>query len=118
MREHKSLFDGIDKITVLIYLALVLIGWISIYAAVYQEDHSSIFDISQNYGKQLIWIAIALFLAMIIILIDIKFFPAFSYLIYAVVILLLIAVLFKGAVVAGSKSWFQIGGFHIKKITA
>nr|HPK05807.1 rod shape-determining protein RodA [Bacteroidales bacterium] len=82
MREHKSLFDGIDKITVLIYLALVLIGWISIYAAVYQEDHSSIFDISQNYGKQLIWIAIALFLAMIIILIDIKFFPAFSYLIY------------------------------------
>lgn len=114
MREHKSLFDGIDKITVLIYLALVLIGWISIYAAVYQEDHSSIFDISQNYGKQLIWIAIALFLAMIIILIDIKFFPAFSYLIYAVVILLLIAVLFKGAVVAGSKSWFQIGGFALQ----
>jgi rod shape determining protein RodA len=51
---------------------------------------------------------------MIIILIDIKFFPAFSYLIYAVVILLLIAVLFKGAVVAGSKSWFQIGGFVLQ----
>ncbi|MGB4205476.1 MAG: rod shape-determining protein RodA [Bacteroidales bacterium] len=114
MRERNSLFAGIDKITVLIYLALVLIGWISIYAAVYQEDHSSIFDISQNYGKQLIWIAIALFLAMIILLIDIRFFPAFSYLIYAVVILLLIAVLFKGAVVAGSKSWFQIGGFALQ----
>ncbi|NLN94998.1 MAG: rod shape-determining protein RodA [Bacteroidales bacterium] len=114
MRERDSLFAGIDKITVLIYLALVLIGWISIYAAVYQEDHSSIFDISQNYGKQLIWIAIALFLAVIVVLVDIRFFPAFSYLIYIVVILLLIAVLFKGTVVAGSKSWFQIGGFALQ----
>lgn len=99
---------------ILIYLALVLIGWISIYAAVYQEEHSSIFDISQSYGKQLIWIGSSLLLALIILLIDIKFFPAFSYLIYALAILLLVAVLFKGAVVSGSKSWFQIGGFKLQ----
>lgn len=114
MREQRGIFTNIDKPTVLIYLALVLIGWISIYAAVYQEDHSSIFDLSQNYGKQLIWIITALVLAWIILLIDIKFFPAFSYLIYLLAILALVAVLFKGAVISGSKSWFQIGSFSLQ----
>lgn len=114
MREQKGIFTNIDKPTVLIYLALVLIGWISIYAAVFQEDHSSIFDLSQNYGKQLVWIITALVLALIILLIDIKFFPAFAYLIYLVAILALVAVLFKGAVISGSKSWFQIGSFSLQ----
>lgn len=114
MRNQQGIFTNIDWPTVLIYLALVLIGWISIYAAVYQEDHSSIFDISQNYGKQLIWILTALLLAGIVLLIDIKFFPAFAYLIYILSMLLLIAVLFRGAVISGSKSWFQIAGFALQ----
>lgn len=92
----------------------MLIGWVSIYAAVYQEEHSSIFDISQNYGKQLLWIVTALLIAGTVLLIDIKFFPAFAYIIYIAVILSLIAVLFKGSVVAGSKSWFQIGNFALQ----
>jgi len=114
VRNQQGIFTNIDWPTVLIYLALVLIGWISIYAAVYQEDHSSIFDISQNYGKQLIWILTALLLAGIVLLIDIKFFPAFAYLIYILSMLMLIAVLFRGAVVSGSKSWFQIAGFALQ----
>ncbi len=114
MRERKGLFTGIDRTIILIYLALVFTGWISIYSAVYQEEHSSIFDISQNYGKQLIWIAGSFLLAITILLIDIKFFPAFSYLIYVLAILALVAVLFKGAVISGSKSWFQIGSFALQ----
>jgi rod shape determining protein RodA len=114
LRDRQNVFSNIDWLTVLIFMALVLIGWISIYAAVYQEDHSSIFDISQNYGKQMLWIVSALLLAGIVLLIDIKFFPAFAYVIYAIAMLALVAVLFRGSVVAGSKSWFQIGGFALQ----
>lgn len=114
MRDQQGVFTNIDWTTAIIYLGLVLIGWISIYAAVYQEDHSSIFDISQNYGKQLIFILTAILLAGVVLLIDIKFFPAFAYLIYAIIMLTLVAVLFRGAVIAGSKSWFQVAGFSMQ----
>jgi len=111
MRSREAIFTYIDWTTVLIWLALMLIGWVSIYAAVYNEAHESIFDISQNYGKQLLWIATALLLAGIILLIDIKFFPAFAYVIYGLSVATLIVVLFMGSVISGSKSWFQIGPF-------
>jgi rod shape determining protein RodA len=114
MRSREAIFTYIDWTTVFIWLALMLIGWISIYAAVYNEAHESIFDISQNYGKQLLWIATAVLLAGIILLIDIKFFPAFAYIIYGLSIVTLVVVLFMGSVISGSKSWFQIGSFAIQ----
>ncbi len=114
MRERPGTLHNIDWLTVFIYLALTLIGWISVYAAVFNEDHSSIFTLSQNYGKQLVWIITAIVLAGTILLIDIKFFPAFAYVIYALAMLALVAVLFFGNVVAGSKSWFHIGDFALQ----
>lgn len=114
MREQKSILNNIDWVIVLLYLLLVFAGWINIYAAVYNEEHKSIFDISQAYGKQLIWIASSIVIALIILMIDAKFFSAFSYFIYAFHILLLVAVLLVGKEIAGSKSWFQIGSFAIQ----
>ncbi len=114
MRENKSIIANIDWTTVFLWLALALIGWFNIYAAVYDETHSSIFDISQRYGRQLLWIALAVVLAFVVLLIDAKFFIAFAWPIYVVVIIALIGVLMFGATVAGSKSWFQIGGFAIQ----
>jgi len=114
VRNQQGIFSNIDLPIVLIYLALVLVGWISIYAAVFQEDHSSIFDISQSYGKQLVWILTALLLAGIILLIDIRFFPAFAYLIYILAMLMLVAVLFRGMEISGHRSWFQIAGFNLQ----
>ena len=114
MREQKNIFHNIDWITVGIYLVLVFFGWFNIYAAVYSEEHSSILDFSMSYGKQMIWIACAIVLAMIIMMTDIKFFPAFSYFIYGGIIVLLIAVLLLGDVTSGSKSWFQIGSFKLQ----
>jgi rod shape determining protein RodA len=114
MREQKNIFHNIDWITVGIYLTLMLFGWFNIYAAVYSEEHSSIFDFSMSYGKQMIWITCAIVLAMIIMMTDIKFFPAFSYVIYGTIILMLIAVLLLGNVTSGSKSWFQIGSFKLQ----
>ncbi len=114
MRENNSVIANIDWTTVLLWLVLALIGWFNIYAAVYDESHSSIFDISQRYGKQMLWIALALVMAFVIMLIDAKFFLAFSYPIYILVNIALIGVLFVGSTIAGSKSWFQIGGFALQ----
>ncbi len=99
---------------VLLYLALVVIGWLNIYAAVYNENHNHIVDLTQKYGKQMVFILAAMFLAMGILIIDPKFFSQFAWFIYGFFILLLIVVIFMGRVVAGSKGWFAIGGFGIQ----
>lgn len=113
LRQNKF-WKNIDSVTILLYLALVIIGWLSIYSAVYDENHSSIFDIERNYGKQLIWIVTAFFIAFMIILIESKFYSVFSYGIYAVTLLLLVSVLFFGKYVNGSRSWFEIGSFRLQ----
>ena len=73
---------GVDKITVFTYVILVFMGWLNIYAAVYNEEHKNIFDMSQKYGKQLIWISSATVLAVIILFIDADFYTVFAYLFY------------------------------------
>ena len=99
---------------VTLYLILVFMGWINIYAAVYNDEHNSIMDITQSYGKQLLWIVTALALGMAVLITDTKFFTAFAYLIYGITILLLIVVLITGKEIAGSKSWFEIGSFALQ----
>lgn len=114
MKEQKGIFRHIDRTMVLLYISLVLMGWISIYAAVYNNEHSSILDLSQSYGKQMLWIGTAFVIALMIILTDAKFFNAFAYPIYIGTLLLLIVVLFLGKETSGAKSWFEIGGFKLQ----
>lgn len=114
MNRQSSLLRNIDWISVTLFIALVMIGWINIYAAVYDDSHSSILDISQKYGKQLLWIGAAFLLAFIILLTDSKFFTAFSFVIYGLIIGSLAAVLVLGTEVNGSRSWFELGGIRIQ----
>ncbi len=114
MKRKISLIKSIDWFTVFIFLLLVFFGWLNIYAAVYNEQHHNIFDLSQRYGKQLIWIIAAIFLAIIVFLIDEKFYFVFSYLIYGLSIISLILVLLIGKEIHGSKSWFEISRFNFQ----
>lgn len=114
MRERTGILQNIDWITVLIYLLLVLTGWVNIYAAVYNEDHNSMVDFSQRYGKQLVWIIASLVIAFVVIMIDAKFFSTFAYLIYGLSLISLAGVLFAGTEIAGSRSWFQFGSIAIQ----
>lgn len=114
MRDRTNILQNLDWVTILIYLLLVLIGWVSVYAAVYNEDHVSILDMDMNYGKQLIWILTSIFLAIVIVIIDAKFYSTFSILIYLLVMGMLVGVILFGKEIAGSKSWFQIGSFSLQ----
>lgn len=113
-RNENNIFYGVDRITVLIYIALVFMGWLNIYAAVYNEDHQSIFDTSQKYGKQLIWIGGAAVIAFSILLIDANFYTAFSYFFYGFLLVANVLVVFFGREIKGSRSWFGVGGFGIQ----
>ncbi len=109
MRRTTDIINNIDWISVLVYFTLVILGWFNIYAAVYNEEHGSIFDITQRYGKQLIWISVATIFIVAIFLIEGRFYEYFAYFIYFFVIFLLIAVLIFGTKVHGARSWFDIG---------
>lgn len=114
MRRQINIWQSIDWWTVLLYLILVLLGWINIYAAVFNEEHQNILDVSQRYGKQLIWIGAALVIGIIIIVIDSEFYSFFAYIIYGIMILLLFAVLVFGREVNGARSWFELAGIRIQ----
>jgi rod shape determining protein RodA len=113
-RNENTLFYGIDRLTILVYITLVIMGWLNIYAAVYDEEHGNIFDTTQKYGKQLIWIGGATVIAFSILLIDANFYTAFAYIFYGLFIAANILVIFFGREIKGSKSWFGIGGFGIQ----
>ena len=112
-RPH-NLLTNIDWISILLYTILVLMGWLNIYAATYDESHSSILDFSQRYGKQLVWIAAAFGIGFIILLTDSKFFTAFSMIIYGGMILLLVLVLIVGEESKGARSWFELGSVRVQ----
>lgn len=114
MRKQESIFQNIDWWLVLIYLVLVFMGWINIYASVYNEEHQNITDFSQKYGKQLIWIITSLALALFILIIDGNFYAAFAYPIFGISLISLVAVLFLGTEISGSKSWFRFGELGIQ----
>ncbi len=114
MIRRVNIWTQIDWITIFIYLALVLIGWLSIYASVYDEKHQSIFDFDARYGKQMVWILCSFVLIAICLLIDIRFYTFFAGPLYLSTIILLLAVAFLGKEINGARSWFIIGPFQLQ----
>lgn len=114
MSIRDNFWKNVDWWTIILYLILVTYGWLSIYSASGSSENSNLFDFTQRYGKQLVWIGMALFLAFLILLLDAKFFSSFAYVFYFLIILSLIGVLLFGRTVAGSRSWFQIGSFALQ----
>ena len=115
MRQEGTIVNKIDWLVVAIYFVMVILGWLNIYAAVYDEEmQMSIFNLSLNSGKQLIWIGTSVLIIIVIMTVDFRFYDSFAYIIYGIIMFLLVAVLFAGVEVAGSRSWFSFGGFRIQ----
>ena len=114
MRQD-PLSQKIDWVTVLLFSALVLLGWLNIYAAEYDPElNQSLFDFGTSSGKQMIWIATSILLAWGVFFFDFRFFDSFAFIVYGVVLALLLFVLIGGKEVAGSRSWFGFGGFGLQ----
>lgn len=93
-RIRKSVWEDCDKLLVYLVALLAVLGWLNIYAAVYNESHPFILDISQKYGKQFLWICGAFVIAVSIIIIDSTLFTSFAYGFYFLMLLFNVAVIF------------------------
>ena len=107
--RSKNIVGKIDIWLLLIYLALVTTGLLSIHAAAFNEAHPHLWDFSQNYGKQLLFIGVSLFIGFLLLLIDAKLFNALAYVIYGLSLACLLLVLVIGSKISGSTSWIQLG---------
>lgn len=104
-----------DWATVLLYAALVLLGWLNIYASVYDETiGQSIFDFSLTPGRQLLFMAACIIIVIAILIIDMRFYDTFAYIIYSAILLLLVLVPIVGKEVGGNKAWLGIGSFGVQ----
>lgn len=113
MRKNDTIFDNIDWSLILIYFTLTLLGLFNIYSASYNEDYPSLFSFSQEYGKQIIWIAISVFLGFIVLLLDSDILWKYAYWFYGFCLILLISVLFTREI-NGARSWLGFGSMGIQ----
>ncbi|MDN3204850.1 rod shape-determining protein RodA [Algoriphagus sediminis] len=107
--------NRIDWVTILIYFALVFIGWFNIYAAVYDgQDAKSIFDLSINSGIQLVWIGTSVVLIILIMAADYRLFENLAIPLYLLFLVLLILTPFVGKEVNGQVLSIGVGSFRIQ----
>ena len=108
--RNRSLAKTIDWSLVFCWLILILIGWANIYASIHATEPSSIFDFASRSGKQFVWMATALVIAVTVLFVfPARLYESAAFPIYVFVIMLLVAVIFLGIEVKGSRSWFEFG---------
>lgn len=112
---NRKLLHGVDWMLVLTYLLLILIGWVNIYASVHSTEMSSMIDPHFRSGKQLIWIGVCIILdIMILYIINPNLWEIISTPAYIFMLVLLVAVIFLGVEVKGSRSWFAFGSVRFQ----
>ncbi len=114
MVQRNRVVANLDWISILLWLIMIGFGWMNIYSANIMEADGGVFDLSQRFGKQLIWIGASMLLAMLMLILDAKFYIYFSYLLYLLLLGVLLGVLVFGKEINGAKSWFVIGGFQLQ----
>lgn len=106
--------SNFDWSSILIYILLVFIGWVNIYSASLADTSTSLLDLDQIYGKQLLWIILSVLLITIVLSIESKFYERFSSLIYIISIISILGLFFFGKTINGATSWYAFGGFTLQ----
>jgi rod shape determining protein RodA len=115
MNRGEDITGKLDWIAVLLYVLMVMMGWLNIFAAVYDESvKQTIWDLSLNSGRQLIFIGASFLIIIVIIVIDMRFYETFAYLFYGIILIALILVPIIGKEVGGNKAWIAIGSFSLQ----
>lgn len=111
MRED-NISSSLDWPTIGLYTAMVFLGWLNIYAVGYDENIGhSIFTLSLNSGRQLLFIAASFIIILGIVILDMRFYDAFAYVIYGLLMVALVAVPFIGKEIGGNRAWIGVGSF-------
>ncbi|HZB14570.1 MAG TPA: rod shape-determining protein RodA [Chryseolinea sp.] len=115
MRNQEIISYKMDWVTVALYASIVFMGWLNIYAVTYdQSAQISIFSLQLNSGRQLLFIAGAVIIIMGILIMDMRFYETFGYVIYGFIMFLLLLVPIIGKEVGGNKAWLGVGSFGVQ----
>jgi rod shape determining protein RodA len=114
--KNQGVSQNIDWICVFIYIAFVILGWLNIYSSSLSTvaEETSVFDITQNYGKQFIFILLTIPIIFTILFVDAKFYEKFSIVIFIISMLSLIGLFVAGKTIAGQRCWYGIGSFTLQ----
>ena len=113
----RSLFtSSVDWVMILLYVGLVLIGWMSICSASYDETAIDPYSFSHFYVKQVLWVALAFVVALVVMLLDDKYYHMLAYPAYIGGLLILIGTLLFGKEVNGAKAWIELGFFSLQPV--
>lgn len=111
---NKSLLNRIDGAMLWLYIALVAIGIIAVFSVEHRSTDPSIFMLSKSHMRQTIWLGISLFVGMIILFTDSKFFSSVAFLSYTICLILLLITIFAGIGTKGSNSWLGVGSIKFQ----
>ncbi|MBR2291350.1 MAG: rod shape-determining protein RodA [Prevotella sp.] len=112
--KQPSVLRSIDWWTILIYLALLTFGWVSVCGASYTYGETDIFSLDSRSGMQIVWIGTSILLGLLLLLLDDRFYDTFAYAIFGILLLLLVATIFNPHSIKGSRSWLVLGPLRVQ----
>ena len=112
--KHPGVLRSLDYWTILIYIALLAFGWISVCGASYSYGETDIFALSTRSGMQIVWIATSIVLGFVLVMLDDRYYDMFAYIIYILLLVLLFATIFNPHSIKGSRSWLVLGPLRLQ----
>jgi len=109
--KNQKVTNNIDWISILLYSVLVILGWMTIYSASLPEQETSIFDIGQIYGKQILFIILSIPLIIVVLTVDAKIYDKYAFIFYGLALVLLMGLFVFGSTIKGQTNWYSFGGF-------
>lgn len=112
--KNQSVKSNLDWLSVIIYTALLIMGWLNIYSSSLPIETSTAFDFGEFYGKQLLFIVFTIPLIIVVLSVDGKFYEKYATIIFAISLVLLAGLFLFGKTIAGQRCWYAIGSFTIQ----
>ena len=113
-RREKGVIRSLDYWTIVLYIALLVFGWVSVCGASYDYGETDLFSLDTRSGMQIVWIGTSIVLGFVILMLDDRYLDMFAYIIFGFMLLLLFATIFNPHSIKGSRSWLVLGPLRLQ----
>ena len=113
-KRQKGVIRSLDWWTILLYMALLIFGWISVCGASYTYGDTDIFSLSTRSGMQIVWIGTSIVLGFVLLMLDDRYYEMLAFLIFGFMLILLFGTIFNPHTIKGSRSWLVLGPLRLQ----
>lgn len=113
-KKQKGVLRSLDWWTIIIYLGLLVFGWVSVCGASYTYGDTDIFSLDTRSGMQIVWIGTSIMLGFVLLMLDDRIYESFAFIIFGVMLVLLFATIFNPHTIKGSRSWLVLGPLRLQ----